>query len=413
MDFNGGEISRGSENWEAIEPAPLDSADMEDGEKHAGCGCLHILQRLFRRKKCKKVKNIESKVNLMLESEEVKKDEVEESAEDDELVTRAIVHVDAQQDENEEPIAEVEESEEEIEVDSSECVELEDGGEVKAPTAVVHEGSVTREGEKDQQEKEEEVKAAAVVAGVTHLPCEVLEDTTEGWTVVSSRKKRRHKKVKALPALPERKPAVNEQAPRPPQARAAPHRKRQEGSAKQRALNSVRCSWQEEAAEVAVPVAPPMRRCIVGPRGATLQEVHQQFAGVRVTVPPPKDTVTTTVKVRGPPRQVAAAVAHLKGLLHEAEVIEARVAVAPHQRRHVVGHRGVTVRELQQQFPDVSVTVPPAGDLKSRSVLLRGPRSQVPGAEAFLQARLQAARTDTRRGRTSRRHAYAHTPSRQ
>ena len=172
------------------------------------------------------------------------------------------------------------------------------------------------------------------------------------------------------------------------------------------------CYWKEEVAEATVAVLPSMRRCIVGHRGATLQEVHQRFAGVRVTVPPPKDTVTATVKVRGPKQQVAAAVAHLKGLLHQAEVIEARVAVAPHQRRHVVGHRGATVRELQQQFPGVSVAVPQAGDLESRCVLLRGPRSQVSGGEVFLKARLQAARTDTRRAHTSRRHAHAHTPAR-
>ena len=101
---------------------------------------------------------------------------------------------------------------------------------------------------------------------------------------------------------------------------------------------------------------------------------------------------------------------HLKGLLHQAEVTEARVAVAPHQRRHVVGHRGATVRELQQQFPDVAVTVPAAAELQTRCVLLKGPRSQVLGGEAFLKARLQAARTDTRRAHASRRQAHAHTP---
>ncbi|XP_045114004.1 neurofilament medium polypeptide-like [Portunus trituberculatus] len=372
MDFTGGEICAAQEDWDAIVPAPLDSAVMEEDEKRAGCGCLHLLRRLFpRKKKSKRAKSNQSKVNVIFESNEMKKDEEEQTVEGYERVTRAIVHVDAVQDEGEEHTAEVQENEEELKVDSSERIEPEVQGEVPS------------EGAKDRKEKEGEVKA-----------------TTEGWTVVRS--KRRHRKVQALPAVPERKPAVEEQAPRPPQAKAAPcregkngpatqsarpavpekkpaakqqaprvpkagtapRRKRQEGSGTQRAPNSVRCSWEEKAAEAAVPVAPPMRRCIVGPRGATLRQVHQQFAGVRVTVPPPKDTVTATVRVRGPPRQVAAAVAHLKGLLHEAEVIEARVAVAPHQRRHVVGHRGVTVRELKQQFPDVSVTVPPAGDLE-------------------------------------------------
>uniref|UniRef100_A0A0P4W5C3 K Homology domain-containing protein n=1 Tax=Scylla olivacea TaxID=85551 RepID=A0A0P4W5C3_SCYOL len=435
MDFTGGEICPAPEDWEEIQPATLDCADMEDEEKSAGCGFLHILRRLFRRKKKNKAaKKAEQEAEEIIEEEvaeeiieihEEKSDEAEKTVEV--FVTRAIVHVDATQDE---------ESEEKIEVDSSGWIEPEVESEMKAPTAAVHEGSVlavlhvpgedlpegAEEGTKDREEETEdgtvadhegETKAAAAVAGVAHLPGEDLEAATEGWTVVCSKRKRKPKKVQALPTVPERKPAFKEEAPRPPQAKAAPRRKKKDGPATQRALDSVRCSWQEEVAEATVPVAPCMRRCIVGPRGTTLREVHQQFAGVRVTVPPPKDAVTATVKVRGPPRQVAAAVAHLKGLLHEAEVIETRVAVAPHQRRHVVGYRGVTVWKLQQQFPDVSVTVPPAGDLESRSVLLKGPRRQLSGAEAFLQARLQAARADTRRVHASRRHAHAHTPARQ
>ncbi|XP_063854538.1 vigilin-like [Scylla paramamosain] len=128
-----------------------------------------------------------------------------------------------------------------------------------------------------------------------------------------------------------------------------------------------------------------MRRYIVGPRGATLREVCQEFAGVRVSVPPPSDTRTATIRLCGPARQVPAALARLEALLRQAEVIEAQVAVTPRQRCHVVGPAGATVRRLLQEFPDVQVRVPPATDKVSRTVLLRGPRTQVAGAEAFVR----------------------------
>ena len=50
---------------------------------------------------------------------------------------------------------------------------------------------------------------------------------------------------------------------------------------------------------------------------------------MRVTVPPPLDIVTDTVRVRGHPQQVAGTVVRLKALMHEREVIEAQLAVTP------------------------------------------------------------------------------------
>ncbi|MPC67199.1 Vigilin [Portunus trituberculatus] len=443
MDCTGGDICLTPEDWEAILPAPLDTAAIEEDNRPVGCGCLRILRRLFRRKKKSRTANeAEQKAEETIQSREESNGEAEETV--GVFVTRAIVHVDAVQDED---------TEEEFDLNSSEIVEPEAEGEVKAPTTAVPGDDLQEGAGEGSKDHEGERKAAAAVAGMAHLPGEDHEAATEGWTVVRRRRKRRPRKAQvlpsvperkpaskelaprapqaraapsserkdgsvtpsALPSMPERKPAAEQQAPRAPQARAVPRSRRKDWSATQRPSNSVRCSWQEEVAEAAVLVVPFMRRYIVGPRGATLQKIHQLFAGVRVTVPLPKDAVTTTVRVRGPPRQVTAAVAHLKALLHEAEVVEAQVAVTPHQRRHVVGHRGATAWELQQQFPAVSVMVPPPADLESRSVLLRGPRSQVSGAQAFLQARLQAARTDTRRARTSRRqpHAHAHTPASQ
>ena len=97
-------------------------------------------------------------------------------------------------------------------------------------------------------------------------------------------------------------------------------------------------------------------------------------------------------------------------LLHEAEVVEALVAVTPQERRHVVGPAGATVRKLLKEFPDVGVTVPPPEDQESRGVLLKGPRCQVSGAQAFVKACLEAAHATHRHAHNTRRHA--HTPAR-
>ena len=410
IDLTGGEMCPVLEDWDAMQPPPLDSPDGEEDDKSRGCGCLYVLRRLFRRKGKSKTKNkIESNVIIVSKSSKIKKNKKEVSVEDDERVTRAIVHVDAVQEEDEEHHTEVKEKEEEVVADSSEGREKEVGGEVKAAST---EG---RTEARRRRRRRRQRKVQALPSEPERKPAVMEQAPRPPQAKAAPCKKGKDGPVtpSALPSVPERKPAVKEQAPRPPQARAAPRSKRRDGTEWQRAPNSVRCSWKEEVAEATVAVAPNMRRCIVGPGGATLREVHHRFAGVRVTVPPPKDTVTATVRVRGPQQQVAAAVTHLEGLLHEAEVVEARVSVVPHQRSHVVGHRGATVWELQQQFPGVSVAVPQAGDLESRCVLLRGPRSQVSGGEVFLKARLQAAHTNTRRhAHTSRRHAHAHTPAR-
>ena len=95
------------------------------------------------------------------------------------------------------------------------------------------------------------------------------------------------------------------------------------------AKNSVRASWKQEVLDTTLAVASHQRHCIVGPGSATLKQVHQEFEGVRVTVPPPLDIVTDTVRVRGHPQQVAGTVVRLKALMHEREVIEAQLAVTP------------------------------------------------------------------------------------
>ena len=98
-------------------------------------------------------------------------------------------------------------------------------------------------------------------------------------------------------------------------------------------------------------VAPHQRHCIMGPRGVIQRQVHQEFMGVHVMIPPPLDAMMDTVRVCGSPWQVAGTVACLKTLLHEGEVIEVQLAVIPRQQRYMVGPAGATLRTFLKEWP--------------------------------------------------------------
>ena len=129
-----------------------------------------------------------------------------------------------------------------------------------------------------------------------------------------TKKKRRPHKQKVLPPVSEEKALqpVEVQAATAAPKKATPAPRRNIRRAPKAANNSVGASWKQEVLDTTLAVAPHQRRCIVGLRGATLKQVLHEFPGVRVTVPPPLDAVTDTVRVRGPPQQVAGTVVRLK-----------------------------------------------------------------------------------------------------
>ncbi len=439
--------------------------DMKEERAVKCCGFLYLLRRLFRRKKKAAVREAAKTDNV---KEKVIED-IEEETIEEETVTRAIVHAEETMeddgengnDEEKDFVAdqEMKTCEDEALVEAENKAENNESDDGKEKPTHTSKKKRKRKKRKVKVEKAPLVKADEDLAvGVKQVSGEAseapkaseapetpeaTEGDSEGWTVVACKKKRprkvraqpslpketvaetpedpdppkrdsegkavvgrgknRPKKVKA-PSLPEVKAAI--ESPRRQQLEAKKGKQRAERAKQQRALDSVRRSWQEEEKEATLAVAPHMRRYIVGPRGATLREVCQEFAGVRVSVPPPSDTRTATIRLCGPARQVPAALARLEALLRQAEVIEAQVAVTPRQRCHVVGPAGATVRRLLQEFPDVQVRVPPATDKVSRTVLLRGPRTQVAGAEAFVRGCLEAAGRTAHAAHAGHRHAH-------
>ncbi|MPC68343.1 Vigilin [Portunus trituberculatus] len=70
--------------------------------------------------------------------------------------------------------------------------------------------------------------------------------------------------------------------------------------------------------------------------------------------------------------------------------VKLAVPVPPNRRRHVIGTRGNTIRELQQQYPTVRVSVPRPQDLTSREVIIVGPKTQADAVALQITRRLQA-----------------------
>ena len=110
----------------------------------------------------------------------------------------------------------------------------------------------------------------------------------EGWTVVASKKKR-PLKVKPQPSVAE---VMALEGARPQLKAAAPPAPKKSA----RRPHAGRVGLEVEAL---LDVAPHMRRVIVGPRGATLRQVQQEFPGVRVFVPPPLNTLASTKRLGG------------------------------------------------------------------------------------------------------------------
>ena len=70
--------------------------------------------------------------------------------------------------------------------------------------------------------------------------------------------------------------------------------------------------------------------------------------------------------------------------------VKVTVPVPPNRRRHVIGTRGDTIHQLQQQYPAVRVSVPPPQDLASREVMIEGPKTQANAVAQQITLRLQA-----------------------
>ncbi|KAG0716607.1 hypothetical protein GWK47_009244 [Chionoecetes opilio] len=126
----------------------------------------------------------------------------------------------------------------------------------------------------------------------------------------------------------------------------------------------------------------------------------------RVRVPPPHDTLSQEVVLRGLKTQVSAAAKELTRHLQDIEVktreaaerrrqrqaaCVAVVEVATDLRRHVVGPGGAALLKLAQEHPGVRVTVPPPTDTTTKTVTIRGPPAQVAAVKDTIATRLQVA----------------------
>ncbi|XP_050735859.1 uncharacterized protein LOC127008196 isoform X2 [Eriocheir sinensis] len=88
------------------------------------------------------------------------------------------------------------------------------------------------------------------------------------------------------------------------------------------------------------------------------------------------------------------------------DVVTVRLPVPPARRRHVIGPRGDTVRQLRRDYPGVHVAVPLPKDADAH-VTFRGPKSQAAAASQEVAARLQAIEAQIREAARIRQQAVA------
>ncbi|XP_050701429.1 titin-like isoform X41 [Eriocheir sinensis] len=88
------------------------------------------------------------------------------------------------------------------------------------------------------------------------------------------------------------------------------------------------------------------------------------------------------------------------------DVVTVRLPVPPARRRHVIGPRGDTVRQLRRDYPGVHVAVPLPKDADAH-VTFRGPKSQAVAASREVAARLQEIEAQIREAARLRQQAVA------
>ncbi|XP_050701435.1 titin-like isoform X47 [Eriocheir sinensis] len=88
------------------------------------------------------------------------------------------------------------------------------------------------------------------------------------------------------------------------------------------------------------------------------------------------------------------------------DVVTVRLPVPPARRRHVIGPRGDTVRQLRRDYPGVHVAVPLPKDADAH-VTFRGPKSQAVAASREVAARLQEIEAQLREAARLRQQAVA------
>lgn len=131
---------------------------------------------------------------------------------------------------------------------------------------------------------------------------------------------------------------------------------------------------------VSIEVKKPQHKYIVGPKGASLNDIFEK-TGVSVEMPSP-DSAMETIILRGEPDKLANALAVLYQKAHS-ETEEA-IEVPGWIQRHLLGPKGVKFQELNAtEFPKVNVSL----EIEEGRIRMSGPVADVQRASEILKAR--------------------------
>lgn len=136
---------------------------------------------------------------------------------------------------------------------------------------------------------------------------------------------------------------------------------------------------EESCTTVTVDVKKSQHKYVIGPKGATLNEILRQ-TGVSVEVPPPEEE-SDTITLRGEPNALgrALSIVYEKALSETTEVL----TVPGWIQRHILGPKGTRFQELELEFPNVQVSF----DIEQNLIKISGPVKEVQKAKQLLNQR--------------------------
>lgn len=132
-------------------------------------------------------------------------------------------------------------------------------------------------------------------------------------------------------------------------------------------IEAIHKEMEKKCTSVGVEVPRAQHKYVIGPRGATIQEILK-ITGVSVEMPS-TESATDTIILRGPHEKLGNALATV---YEKANSIQSRILEAPAWiHKYIIGRKGANIKELTAAFPNVHV------EFTDEKIKIEGPPEQV------------------------------------
>ncbi|RXG56235.1 Vigilin [Armadillidium vulgare] len=125
---------------------------------------------------------------------------------------------------------------------------------------------------------------------------------------------------------------------------------------------------------------PELHRFLIGRNGANVRKIRDK-TGARIIFPNDKDQNKELITIIGKKESVEKAQAELKSIISDLDkVVEEVITVDPKYHRHFVARRGDVLKQISEQYGEVTISFPRQG-VPSDKVTIKGIKECVDGAK--------------------------------